>query len=697
MNDNGHERIRQAIENGYGGLNGDDRLADRIISKTTRSWRMPSLRPLAVTVIMLVLMVGVALALVPQFFSMDNAGSWTYVDNQLLYQGAEAKHPTVVLEAEGIRHMVAEEGTGLLYYITRAQGGGFTLHNTTNYGKELYPNRHINAKYRIQDIDIVSGSLYMLADTTTGSGQLYRLHALDDSIPDELLNVADWENKGTTAFTVDDYTLYAYNAQTQQLAAINLQNRTLLNAPIMAGNLSAIATGYQLEGEQYVLAISEGKLLAIGTTSGKRLDTGVKLPADAATLDSDSYSVHVGDSAGMVVGTYDITDLSGVELRQLYVVDGFAKTAAYEYAEDKMKEKYPDVEIVHRWTNGEIDYKTEMMSGEAGIDIVCFQDYTAFAPMALLLKNGAILDLTDEPSITAVHADYLDVWELVSAGGRQYGVMDTTCATPTLWEVDVKIAEKIGWEVPDGVWTWNDFDQLIDLVITYNQTAEKPIWLLADEGLPGYGFKQFDAIYLDFFSGTSHYDSEEYLGVIRREQKMALHDLKKPYDVRAEELDGNTLLRVQGTSGRQVFKDRDFILPPTFDADDPVYVTSVMPLVVNANTKMKDEAVYFLSCLISVEAESLNNPYFSGQWLKDESLYTAQVDPFILKMEGAGASERNKELLRFVLEHSVPMQRIIEVWQIQVRELLPALQAGEISPEEYAAIVQRQADMILGE
>lgn len=697
MNDNGHKRIRQAIENGYGGLTGDERLAARIINTSSRGWRLPSFRPLVITAMMLVLMVGVALALVPQYFSVNDSGSWTYVDNQLLYQGAEAKRPTVVLELEGIRHMAAEEGTGMLYYITRAQGGGFTLHNTTNYGKELYPSRHINAKYRIQDIVIDSSELYMLADTTTASGQIYRVYTYDESIPDELLNIPNWENKGTTSFAVKDGVLYAYNSTTQMLSSIDLRNHTMLNAPVRAGNLTAISDGYELDGEQYVLGIADGKLVAIGTFSGKKLDTGVKLPADAITLDTNSYTVHVGDSAGMIVGSYDITDLSGVELRQLYIVDAFTKTAAYEYAEAKMKEKYPDVEIVHRWTNGEIDYKTEMMSGEAGIDIVCFQDFTTFAPMALLLKNGAILDLTDEPSITAVHDDYLDVWELVSAGGRQYGVMDTTCATPTLWEVDVKIAEKIGWEVPDGVWTWDDFDQLIDLVITYNQTAEKPIWLLADEGLPGYGFKQFDAIYLDFFSGTSHYDSEEYLGVIRREQKMALHDLKKPYDVRAEQLDGNTLLRVQGTSGRQVFKDRDFILPPTFDADNPVYVTSVMPLVVNANTKMKDEAIYFLSCLISVEAESLNNPYYSGQWLKDESLYTAQVDPFILKMEGAGASERNKELLRFVLEHSVPMQRIIEVWQMHVRELLPALQAGKITPEEYAAIVQRQADMILGE
>lgn len=696
MNDNGHKRIRQAIENGYGGLTGDERLAARIINTSSRGWRLPSFRPLVITAMMLVLMVGVALALVPQYFSVTDSGSWTYVDNQLLYQGAEAKRPTVVLELEGIRHMAAEEGTGMLYYITRAQGGGFTLHNTTNYGKELYPSRHINAKYRIQDIVMDSSELYMLADTTTASGQIYRVYTYDESIPDELLNIPNWENKGTTSFAVKDGVLYAYNSTTQMLSSIDLRNHTMLNAPVRAGNLTAISDGYELDGEQYVLGISDGKLVAIGTLSGKILDTGVKLPTDAITLDTNSYTVHVGDSAGLIVGSYDITDLSGVELRQLYIVDASDKAPYIVEAEKLFREKYPDVEIVHRWTDGQIDYATEMMSGEPGIDIICFQDYHAsISPLPMLLKNGAILDITDEPEISALREDYRDIWNLTSANGRLYGVLDSL--VPTLWEVDERLAAQIGWDIPTGVWTWDDFDALIDLVIAYNETADQPIDLLLDAGGIGYAMEQFDAIHLDYFAGTSDYQSPAYINLLARQQRLAMNGLlsEKHFDSMNDRMDGSVLLRVDDWCVLRGMGNKRYILPPAFDANDPRYVINVRPMVINANTKLKEEAVYFLACLASVEAQGKKFYYNDGQWLKDKSLYVPE-DPHALEYTGK-PSDENEALFNYILEYGEPVVNIIEVWRTHFLELLPRLNEGEITPEEYAAIVQRQADMILGE
>lgn len=222
--------------------------------------------------------------------------------------------------------------------------------------------------------------------------------------------------------------------------------------------------------------------------------------------------------------------------------------------------------IVHhtyRHTNGEISYATEMMSGESGIDIVCFQDYfTSFAPLPMLLKNGAILDITDEPAIAALREHYRDLWDLVSANGRQYGVMTST--VPTLWEVDAKIAAQIGWEIPDGVWTWAEFDELIDLVITYNETAETPIDLLMDQGGAGYAIEQFDSIYLDYFAGTTNYDSEEYQQLIARQQKLALNGLLYEDDpsVWERDLDGNTLLRVDDHCVLAGMGQKTYILPP---------------------------------------------------------------------------------------------------------------------------------------
>lgn len=692
-----HRRISDAIEETCGGLMGDEFLAGKIVNGG-RKPRLLKLRMALTMLMVLMIAAGAAFALVPRKYAVEDNGTWTYVDGQVLYQAAEAKRPEVVLEKEGIRNMAVDAATNTLFYITRAKGGGYTLESISSYGMPMTPGRHINAKYRvIQDIVMDSTTLYMLADTSTGDGEIYWIHAYSEDIPDDKISIPGWENKNTTSFAIWDDILYAYSAKTQQLAAIDLHSRTLLSEPVMAGDLTAITAGYTLDGEQYALGISDGKLVAIGVSTGKRLDTGVELPAGSAALARTSYTLHVSDSAGMLTGTYDITDLSGVELRQLYIVDGFSGSAVYKVAEAMFHEKYPDVEIVHRWTDGSLDHATEMMSGEPGIDIVCFQDFTAsFSPMPQLLKSGAILDITDEPEIAALREHYLDIWGLVSTNGRQYGVMDD--ALPTLWQVDAELAAKIGWEIPEGVWTWEEFDALIELVLAYNETAEKPVKLIADYGIAGFAYAQFDATYLDFYAGTSNYDSEDYLRLIQREQKLLLSGLRdeRSSDNIPEELDGSCLIAIRRTFPRYQMGDDTYVLPPVYDAENPVYNCWVTPLVINANTKMKEEAVYFLACFASVEATRQKAPYYEGAWLKDESLYV-EVDAGTIMFEGEGANEHNAVLYNFALEHGVPNLQIIEVTRLHVRELWERLKAGEITPEEYVAIIQRQADMVLGE
>ncbi len=692
-----HQTIREAIEAGYGGLKGDDFLAGRIVQGRSSGPR--KIRWAAVTVMVLIVLTSVAFALKPRKYAVEDSGTWTYVDNQILYQGAEDKRPTVVLEKEGVRNMAVDSVTGMLYYITRAKGGGYTLENLTYYGQALYPSRHINGKYLvIQDMIVDGGTMYMLADTSTAKGEIYWLDTYSEQIPDNKISIPGWKNKDTTSFALWDDMLYAYNASTMELAAIDLRRYELLNAPVVAGELTAIAAGYELDGEKYILAISGERLVAVSCQSGKKRDTGVTLPEGSSSLARNSYTLHVADSAGTLIANYHITDLSGREMRQLYIVDGFPGGLVYETAEALFHEKYPDVEIVHRWTNGGIDYRTEMMSGEDGIDIVCFQDYYASeSPLPQLLRSGAIVDLTDVPEIAALREHYLDIWELVSTNGRQYGMMDVSYADHYMWEVDPEVAVRIGWEIPEGVWTWDEFDEAMELAIAYNETAEKPVQLMIDVGKPGYGVKQFDAIYLDFYAGTTNYDSEEYLKAIQREQKLEMYGLRPQYNYSVNALDGNTLFCVSRIGAQCKLGDRHFILPPAYDVENPLYLTSVMPLVVNANSKMKEEAIYFLACFGSPEATSKRAPYWGSVWLKDQSLYSQEIDPITLKLEGPGASEENAALQTFQHEHAIPTLQIIEIWRMQLRELQPQLAAGELTPEEYVAIVQRQADMIMGE
>lgn len=695
MKHEAHQVIRDAIESGYGGLTGDEYLAAKIIRGQGRT-PIHRLKSVMVAVVMVLVLTGVAFALTPRKYAVLDSGTWTYVDNQILYQGAEDKRPTVVLEKEGIRNMAVDSVTGMLYYITRAKGGGYTLDNVTNYGRELYPPKKINGKYRVIHDFVVHGStMHLLADTSTGNGEIYRMETYSDVIPDTKLVISGWENKGTTAFSIWENTLYAYNGKTMMLSTIDLTTFSLVNEPVLAGELTAITAGYELDGERYVFALSGQKLIAIGAKSGKKMNIDAVIPADSASLTRDSYTLFVGDSAGELKSNYHITDLSGREMRQLYIVDFVSSKAACDVAEQLFLEKYPDVEIIHRWTNGGIDYKTEMMSGEPGIDIVCFQEYyTDVTPLPMLLKSGAILDLTDEPHIQAMWEDYRDLRKLVSVNGRQYGV--PTSVQPALWEVDVKLAEKIGWEIPDGVWTWDDFDALIDLAITYNETADVPLGLLMDQGGAGYAINQFDALNLNFIDGTTGYDKPEYLALLQRIQKMAQHGLFVEWNINDDELNGTTLLRVDDHCVlRTMTPSHTYILPPAYDAENPAYVATVTPMVINANTKLKEEALYFLACYASVEATRHQYYYNFGQWLKDKSLYVPE-DPAALAFTGY-ASPENEEIFNYALEYSYPGLAMIEVWRTQFFELIPALKAGEITPEEYVAIVQRQADMIMGE
>ena len=110
-------------------------------------------------------------------------------------------------------------------------------------------------------------------------------------------------------------------------------------------------------------------------------------------------------------------------------------------------QKYPDVELIFRRIDDERVVTTELMAGEGGIDV--FGNISnGFTPEGMMLKNGAILDLTDHPDIQKNWESWRDLRKLVSAEGRQFGVL----ADLTLYAFAVSEpwADKIGWDIPDG-------------------------------------------------------------------------------------------------------------------------------------------------------------------------------------------------------------------------------------------------------
>ena len=260
-----------------------------------------------------------------------------------------------------------------------------------------------------------------------------------------------------------------------------------------------------------------------------------------------------------------------------------------------------------------------------------------------------------------------------------------------LFQVNPKLAEAVGWEIPTGVWTWEDFDALADKVYAYNQTAEKPIYLAGENVLTNMRW-QYEATHTDYYLGTADFQTAEYLGLLERIQDLSVRGLiyiKDPHDL-SFDMPDNTLLWAEEHALGKLGNDT-YVLPPVYDIENPLFLVDSWCLMANANSRYPEEAAYFLACYASVEATS-NQFYLNcGQWLKDKSLYGEQHDM------RTPPSAQNEYLYNFVLEHGVPQLRDLELMRLQITEgLLEMLMNGDITPQEYADTMQQKADMLIG-
>ena len=124
---------------------------------------------------------------------------------------------------------------------------------------------------------------------------------------------------------------------------------------------------------------------------------------------------------------------------------------------------------------------TELMAGEGGIDV--FGNISnGFTPEGMMLKNGAILDLTDHPGIQKNWESWRNLRKLVSAEGRQFGVL--TDLSLYAFAVSEQWADKIGWSIPDGPWSMEEFETLVQKADAWNQTHEEHLCLLCDFKTP---------------------------------------------------------------------------------------------------------------------------------------------------------------------------------------------------------------------
>ena len=704
------EEIRNAVNAGYGALKGDSGLADRIIAtqrKKEALWLPFVHKRYAMLVLigslLMITATALALALMNKPASVSTYGLWRYTNGQLTYQGDGEKRPRVILEDENIRFIAADDKETGLYYITRQEGQNW-LKNITEYGFAQTPGRVVSSKYYVVDLQ-VNIDAYLLANTAQAQGQVFRLDVMgEEAVKDAAVAANGWENKNITAFSVYDGILYAYSAERKELAAINLSNWQLQYKPIHAGGILALTAGMEKDGDPWVIALtqSEGKaqkrLLLINTRTGDQQDTGETVPDWVEYVNRNRENVYLLGTESPLVKSFRISALSGKQVvHELYIVNTPEEDSVMQAAIKLFHQKYPDVELVFRRIDDERVVTTELMAGEGGIDV--FGNISnGFTPEGMMLKNGAILDLTDHPDIRKNWESWRDMRNLVSAGGRQFGVL----AGLDLYAfvVSEQWAEKIGWSIPNEPWSMEEFEALVQKADAWNQTHEEHLYLLCDYK-PPYFLIQYEATHVDAYTGTADFETEEYLRLLElykdmndkgllyfREKLIGRENL---YDYI---LPANTLLRVARGGLNYMDQAKRMILPPSPAGQEYPYVAQGWYLYANVNSKYPEEAEYLLACYASEEAASQNYYANDGQWLKDKALYKS-VDPGMDALIGSTKPDTER-LFNEAIVRAQPFRDVRELFWLKL-ELLPAFLQGDMTAEAFAAAMQQKADMVLGE
>lgn len=687
-----NKRIHQAIEHTHAGLKPNEFLAEKIMARQKQPIRGRKLTTAMVMALALLLVSVTAWALMHPMAAMDDYGLWTYEDGKLMYQKAGAKRPQVILENDSIVAMAADvDLPGTLYYVTWSEEGQRLL-SITNYGYSVTPGRDIDSSFNITDMVATGGSVYAVVNNKEIKNTVYSISAYSDQAEwDAPLTIEGWTNKRVSKLSLHGDVLFAYR-DTGELAAINYRTGELYCPTVKVKGLQEVVAGFEKDGDQYAFVINdETRLMLLNARTGEMIYSGQRISDKSTNMSRDENNLYIFDFDGTQTVQLNVAQLSGKEVdHQLTIVDGPGLTEpAMEVAIEMFNQKYPKVQVVRREILDNRVLATEMMADEGGVDVFAMQGMYGMTPAPGLLANGAIIDLTDMPEMQALRDDYRDIWGLVSTHGRQYGVLWAT--NVELIQVNPELAEAVGWEIPTGVWTWEDFDALAEQVHAYNQTAEKPIYLAGENVLTNMR-GHYEATHLDYYLGTADFQTEEYLRLLERIQDLNAKGLiyvKSPTDLN-HKMPTDTLLWVMESSLGNL-KNDTYVLPPVNDAEDPTFLVDSWSLMANANSKYPEEAAYFLACYASVEATSSQFYLNFGQWLKDQSLYDEQIDP------RTPPSEQNEYLYNYVLEHGVPMLRDLDLMRLQITEgLLEQLMNGDVTPQEYADAMQQKADVLIG-
>lgn len=618
-------------------------------------------------------------------YAVTSSGLWLNENGTLKWLGESSYHPESIKVDNSIVHIAADVNGGNIWCLAEEHGVQ-TLYSLSAGGANVLNGVSISSDESIVQLEY-SESFGLVA--LNHEGVVLSVYAADASLTP--FAIEQWTNEGVSSISVWDNYLLTYKEISGELTLIDMECRSCAIPAITVPSLSWVQVGTVSNEETYVFALNKmsGDLIRIDMNNGTQEIVETDLPRDCAGLRRNENYIYTLGNSFRTLYALSITELLGGNgAKKLTIVNSVGDVERFKKAVLLFKTKYPDIEVVERSIDDPRIIATEIMSGNEGIDIVGLQDSNMPISAALLLKSGALVNLNQVADLVSLKDEYRDIWGFVTIEDQWYGIPQTV--EQHLWRVNLELASKIGWEPPVGRWTWDDFSALAEKVLTYNASAETPIYLLQEDTfLLPYFFHEFQANHVKVLNGSADYMSDEYIELLKMWKYLNdSHLVCSSAVVWSPSMRADTLLYSNRVS-LATLGDNCYIYPPTESASSVFPVYSAV-LALNANTPYLSEATFFLMCYMSPEAVSSSIYWNDGQWLSNKELYTEQGNMYKI-------SASNEALWNDMLTVSAPELYLLDIMRQQSKTLLPGLLDGTVSPEKYAAISQQMADIVLGE
>lgn len=511
-----------------------------------------------------------------------------------------------------------------------------------------------------------------------------------------LLYRLDWETGALTPWTQDATREYSYFCLSEEgLLALDAVSQTLTVLDPSGNQTLELHPAVSLSAVTWCVAED----LCVGLTTASdvpqltviNLETGVcrtahsLSPALYAGLRCNAEGVYTEDfSAGQLVHI-PWADLRKPESsRTLTIVNAFdVGSGRMNRALELLAERYPDVEVVFRTSNNDMQLATQIMAGDGGVDILFVQEGAGMCAQSVF-HSGALRDLSQNSEIMANLAQWYDISCLISNADGVYGVPGLIW--PYVWIANDSLLEELSWSLPQKGWMWEEFFAMGRELAQYNRENGTNYKLLTEDAFP-YLLKQYSCSTVDIATGQASYDNETFRTLLSAWKEMVelnvVEKLEDPLD--PEDLPANSVFCALSTTYPGLAMVRQPLAYPPVYGPEARYPVFSIPGVCNVNSPNVDVAEVFLACYASADAVSKDFTNGIGTVLADDVGESSPLSP--------EAEAYWKELL----ENGAP-----EIWFADIdRELqmnlYPQYLEGQMDVNQVTRVLQQKADMSLGE